>query len=130
MLSHKKKTGYDVFARSSDLVETDNTDNHNMDNSKHSAHYQVSLFLRSKDAEIFDLNAHHRLLLRVIADYIDLPLGYCCVKQTNLASECGISIRQLKIISVDLEQKTLILRVISRKLYRYYLGEYFTHWKI
>lgn len=94
-----------------------------MDNTKHKAHYQVAIYLRSPH---INLSASKRLILRVIADYIDMRLGKCMVKQSSLANECGISERQFRRNCDQLIYEKLLFRYTDGKLYTYELGEILT----
>jgi hypothetical protein len=93
---------------------------------KDTYHYQVALFLRSEKSEIFELNSYHREILRVVADYCDMPLGFCCVKQHKLAVECGMSRAQIQKAIDCLIVKKLLHRVINGKLNRYRIGQEIT----
>lgn len=88
-------------------------------------HYSVSIFLRNHAHE-YNLTIYHKMILRIIADYCDMPLNYCCVKQKNLAFECGMSERELRYGCLYLIEKNLIHRVMKGKLYRYRIGEIIT----
>jgi hypothetical protein len=93
-----------------------------MDNTKHSFSIQVSVFLRSKESKEFHLTAYHREILRVIANYLDMPYGSCFAKQINLAEECGMSVRQFRDSCNYLIDRNLIKRVKCYKLYHYELS--------
>lgn len=89
-------------------------------------HYIVALFLRTEKSFEYLLTAYHREILRVVADYCDMPLGYCCVKQPKLAVECGMSRAELQRSIEYLIEKQLLHRATSGKLNRYRIGEKIT----
>ncbi len=95
-------------------------------NTRPSSHYQVALFLRSPDSEQYNLDAHDRIILRVIADYIDMSKGECIRTQIALAKECGLSRRQFQIKSELLVSHKFLFRYSKWKMQKYILGEFFT----
>lgn len=91
-----------------------------------SAHYRIAKFLRNKDSLSFNLSSVDALILRTIADYIDMkPNGICFAKQNVLAQECRICKRTLVYHLVKLEKILLIKRTRVWKLNNYVLGDYF-----
>lgn len=66
----------------------------------------VDKFLASPElCDEYNLNAYHREILRVIARYCDMYLGYCCLSQKTLAKECGMSEREFRNLIAELDQK-------------------------
>ncbi len=63
----------------------------------------------------YKLNSFHREILRVIARYCDMYLGYCCLSQEKIAIECGMSIRECKNLLAELSQLKFIR---NKKSYR------------
>jgi hypothetical protein len=84
----------------------------NTRNQENTATYLVQSFVGSERRIPYQLNPYDLTLLFIIARYIDMPLGYCCVKQENLAIEGGMSLRQVK--------------YYRGKLHHYILGEVLT----
>lgn len=95
-------------------------------NRNNTYHHQVRAFLRSEISDNFELNAYHREILRVVAEYCDLPLGYCCLKQINLMKECGMQERHLRNCLNDLITHELIHRVFKGKLSILRIGQVIT----
>lgn len=89
---------------------------------KQSYSNQVATFLRSSLSKKYNLNIYHRMILRVIASYLDMPYGSCFAKQITLAEECGMSPREFKRKSKDLIDRDLLKRTKCRKLYHYELS--------
>ena len=89
-----------------------------------SAHDTVAKFLRSESSRKFDLKPIDILLLRVIADYIDMrPTATCFAFQKTLALECRYSSRRISIRINFLAELNLINRKKKYKSYHYILGE-------
>ena len=82
----------------------------------------IATFLRSKDSEIHNLDIYHRMILRVIASYLDMPYGSCFAKQVNLAKECGMKERYFRVKSQELVDWGFLRRTKCRKLYHYDLS--------
>ena len=94
-----------------------------MDNTKHKASYQVNRFISSENYYEFELTPFELVILFIIARYLDMPKGKCFAKQTVMAKECGMSIRQFKSSSKKLCELGLLTRGMRGKLYHYYLGD-------
>lgn len=93
-------------------------------NKKPSAHYIVAKFLRSAAANKFNLKPIDALILRVIADYIDMkPTATCFAFQKKLAFECRYSEKRLNPRITFLSKLNLIHRKKIKKSYHYVLGE-------
>lgn len=89
-----------------------------------SAHYTVAKFLRSEDSRKFNLKPIDILILRVIADYIDMrPAAICFAFQKKLARECRYSQKRLGLRITFLSKLNLIHRKKRYKSYHYALGE-------
>lgn len=82
----------------------------------------VASFLRSKESKKYNLDVYHRMILRVIASYLDMPYGSCFAKQITLAEECGMSDSKFKRVSKQLADKKLLDRTKCHKLYHYDLS--------
>jgi hypothetical protein len=83
----------------------------------------VRTFLRKPElSKLYNLDAYQREILRVIANYLDMPFGSCFAKQTVLAEECGMSVPEFKRKSKLLVDKNLLQRTKCRKLYHYELS--------
>jgi hypothetical protein len=93
-----------------------------------SAHYIVAKFLRSEESKKFKLRLPDALILRVIADYIDMrkASGVCFAFQKTLAAECKYSERRISSRLAVLSKLKLILRKKRGKSYHYFLGETLT----
>jgi len=90
---------------------------------KYSIHYKLVKFLRSKQSLVFNLNATDVLILRCLADYMDMnEEGKCFAFQSTLAFECRYSARRLNTRIKNLCEKTLIRRIRKWKSYTYYLS--------
>ena len=89
-------------------------------------HYRIVSFLKSKESLAFELDSIDALILRTIADYIDMkPNGKCFAKQDVLAYECRICKRTLVSHLKQLEEKLLIKKIRVWKLNNYFLGDHF-----
>jgi DNA-binding MarR family transcriptional regulator len=101
----------------------------NMSEKSQSFANQVATFLRSPISRKYELDIYHRMILRVIASYLDMPYGSCFAKQVKLAEECGMSVIEMKRKSKQLVDKDLLKRTKCGKLYHYelptlrYLGD-------
>ncbi len=95
---------------------------------KISAHYTVAIFLRSESSKKFKLKPIDALILRVIADYIDMKPDdpKCFAFQKKLALECRYSARRLSPRIAFLSRLKLIHRIKKYKSYHYFLGEALT----
>jgi DNA-binding MarR family transcriptional regulator len=82
----------------------------------------VATFLRSKESEKYNLDIYQRMILRVVASYLDMPYGSCFGKQLNLAKESGMSLIKFKRASKQLVDKKLLERTKCHKLYHYELS--------
>lgn len=95
-----------------------------MDNfNKHTAHYQLCCFIGENKHHHFDLTPFDITILFMICRYLDMPGGKCFAKQTTLAIECKMSVRQFKKSTKKLHDLKIIERIIRGKLYHYYIGE-------
>lgn len=89
-----------------------------------SAHYTVAKFLRSEYSRKFNLKPVDTLILRVIADYIDMkPSAICFAFQKKLARECRYSQKRLGLRITYLFKLNLIHRKKRYKSYHYALGK-------
>lgn len=89
-----------------------------------SAHYTVAKFLRSETSKKFKLKPIDALILRVMADYIDMkPTATCFAFQKKLALECRYSQKRLGLRITFLSKLNLIHRKKRYKSYHYALGE-------
>jgi DNA-binding MarR family transcriptional regulator len=83
----------------------------------------VRTFLRKPElSKIYNLDVYQREILRVIANYLDMPFGSCFAKQKVLAEECGMSVDKFKDASKQLVDKKLLERKKCPKLYHYNLS--------
>lgn len=91
---------------------------------KSCAHYKLVKFLRTKKSLTFNLNAIDVLILRCLADYMDMnEEGKCFAFQSTLAFECRYSARRLNTRIKNLCEKNLIRRKRKWKSYTYFLSD-------
>ena len=84
---------------------------------------KIAVFLRNpKHSKKYKLNVYHREILRVIANYLDMPYGSCFAKQIVLAQECGMSEEEFRRKSKELIELKLLQRTKCHKLYHYNLS--------
>lgn len=93
---------------------------------KHKAHYQLCSFIGSKKAYDFDLIAEDLAILFMISRYLDMPDGFCRIKQITLAKECFMSESTLRRRCNYLVSQKILFRYMKGKLYCYELGEAIT----
>jgi predicted transcriptional regulator len=84
--------------------------------------FAIADFLRSPESEKFKLDIYHRMILRVIASYLDMREGICFAKQTTMMYECGMKEWQFRKSSKELVTRGLVIRTKSGKLYHYELS--------
>lgn len=88
--------------------------------------YLLTSFINSEKSYQVKLTPYDIAILFIIARYVDMPLGVCCVKQVNLAKECRMSERQLRDRINYLCDMKLLSRYFRGKLAYHELGELIT----
>lgn len=86
---------------------------------------RVRIFIE-KNSDILNLNVYHVSLLKVIADYCDMPLGYCCLSFKHLQKYSRMSERQRRNITIELINLKLIEQSFLKGKPIHRLGEIFS----
>lgn len=74
-------------------------------------------------SEEFDLNIYHSSILKVIAEYCDMPLGYCCLSFTNIEKYSCMSDRQRRRSLSYLIEKSIVEQSFVKKKPIHRIGE-------
>jgi hypothetical protein len=85
--------------------------------------YLVQSFLASEKSYELNINVYDMAILYTIARYLDMPKNQCFGKQSKLAQECRMSLREFKRRTNYLSENKVILRYLKGKLYQYAFGE-------
>jgi hypothetical protein len=87
--------------------------------------YLVRKFIENNVDE-YGLTIYHISLLKVIAEYCDMPEGHCFLSFEKIEKYTGMSPRQRRRTTVDLIQKKLIYQTTYYGKPKHYMGEYFS----
>lgn len=94
--------------------------------SKHKSLYLLNRFINSEIFFELEITPYDITILYLIGRYLDMPSGFCMLKQANFAKECRMSLRQFKLRTEYLFKNKIIFRYYSKKLYCYEYGEILT----
>lgn len=74
-------------------------------------------------ADEYELKIYHISLLKVIAEYCDMPLGYCCLGFPKLAKYSGMSEAQRRKVTTHLRKHNLIEQTYIKTKPIHHIGE-------